>query len=218
MKNTVFLVLLLAGLCSVCRAETAEREVILSEVRGHADKFEFFPLEYDSANHALIRFIDPAKNFFISKGRRYFGFRFKAPAVVDGDFAWMFLLRSENGPTTSGAMNFYIVRLNGPMEGFTDFSDRQVGDYPALREKFPYSQNLTVQYLEKESFLPNEEYAIWFSVEEGDEIAPYAVAFSFMKKGQMNPDGRLPLGPTRTSQRSAGQQDFELTSYEGDPW
>ena len=212
----VFLLLLFsaAGLLPAPGQETPFWEPV---VRQNADRFPLFSPEYDADGKALIRFLDPTQNFFVDDGRRYFGFRFRAPETPGGDFAWMFLLRNASGPESTGPMNWYIVRRNGEMEGFTQFFRKNVAAYPELKKKFPNTSTVTLQYLPRSSFVPGEEYVMWFSLLEGDNTPQFAVAFSFADSAREEPTDRLPFGQARGTARQE-KKGPELTSYEGDPW
>jgi len=195
-----------------------EAEALQAEIRANLDTFELFTLDYDSNQQAVIRFIDPQKNFFLHDGRRYFGFRFKTPEKLDGDFSWIFLPRNATGPKTTGPVNWYILRRNGQMDGFSSFFNRGVKAYPSLQAKFPHTNNFTVQTLAQENFLPNEEYAIWFSLLAGDNPIELAVAFAFGRLDGGDDYSRLPIG-AKSSERSTQSGDQPgVTSSEGDPW
>lgn len=218
MKRIAVLALVLATAWGPLRAQTtAEVAARDAEIRKNADKFELFPIQYDAEGKAVFRFIDPSKTFFFYEGKRYFGFRFRTPAVVEGDFAWICLLRSPVRPTNVGVLLWYILRRNGEMRGFSHYQDRGVNMYPKLKEKFPYTRDVTFQQLDKGAFRPNEEYVIWFSTLEGENPVEFALAFAFVPEGK-DMRSRLPVGPTFAEMQGPQREDKDLKSYEGDPW
>lgn len=174
--------------------------------------FDQLPLEYDAAGKAAFHVIDPEKRFFLADGYRYFGFRFRTPPKIEGDFGWTFILKPRDGPVMIGYSIFSILRRNGPMKGFETYEREKVADYPELIPQFPFTQNVTLQSLAADHFLPDEEYVIWFRYAETEATPPMAVAFAFAPPGK-NWKSRLPLG-----RKFHAPSADTPASIEGDPW
>jgi hypothetical protein len=207
----IFLLFVTCGLAAASMSpEDQAREVVIKEKAPTV--FELLPLAYDSSGRAPFHIIDPNTRYFDYKGNRYFGFRFVTPAVIDGDFGWMFLLKPKDGPVSIRNSGWYILRRNGPMTGFRTFDRRNVADYPEVAAQFPHTKNITVQSLPAENFLPNEEYIMWFMLPLSEPRPQHAVAFSFAPRATAW-TARLPLGRKKVVPSSSTP-----TSIEGDPW
>lgn len=185
------------------------------EIRQHFDIFPLFPFEYDANGWAVIRLLDTSKNSFVFEQGRYFGFRFKTPGEITGDFSWFFLMSNPDRQITLRNFGWYITRKAGEMTGFANYTPDDLAKYPRLSARFPNTLGIIYQNLNGRNLLPNEEYLIWFRVPSDETIPPLAVAFALTTPGRY-PRPRLPLvsEPIPGSARPAGPQ----SSIEGDPW
>jgi hypothetical protein len=190
--------------------QLAERALIREKSQ---EAFDFLPLTYDPVTgKAPIQVVDPARRFFLHEGSRYFGFRFKAPEQIDGDFGWMYLLKPKSGPVQLGQHHWSILRKNGPMNETYRTERGKVADYPELAAQFPYTRGVILQMFRAEHFVPGEEYAIWFRFAESERMPEFAIAFSFAPRTKAW-TARLPTGRKRVEPTSSTP-----TSIEGDPW
>lgn len=221
MKKVIFSIGIFTGLgLAFLRAVDSDPEIEARNalIRSQSETaFDLIPLKYDATGKAPIHFIDPAVKFFVDDGKRYFGFRFRTPTQIEGDFSWMFLLRNADGPQSTGPMGWYIVRKNGSMTGFSHWVPRMVSEYPDLRARFPFTNRVTLQSLPKSAFLPDEEYIIWFSFLESEKPVQFAVAFSFTLPGS-DWTSRLPLGKHVEPPKGPDTRKSTRQSAEGDPW
>jgi hypothetical protein len=207
----IFLWLLCCGVAAAqLTPEIEARDAVIRE-KSQA-LFEVLPLAYDAEGRAPFHVVDPDTRSFDYEGSRYFGFRFQTPSTIEGDFWWIFLLKPKDGPVTVDRMGWYILRKAGPMTGFANFRRQLVENFPEVRAQFPYTRNITVQTLDAENFLPNEEYIIWFCYPEKEPKPQIAVAFSFALPGT-SWMARLPLGTKKVAPTATTP-----TSLEGDPW
>lgn len=106
------LVLIASLLCSFSFrvwAQPADAAAIHEKLRKECEKFELLPLKYDASGQAEIQFINAGKIFYMSDGYRYFGFRFKTPSAITGDFIWMFLLRNHRERISLTRIDWNIV-------------------------------------------------------------------------------------------------------------
>lgn len=185
------------------------------EIRQHFDSFPLLPFEYDANGWAVIRLIDTAKDSFVFEQGRYFGFRFKTPAEITGNFSWLFLMSNPDKQVTMQDFGWYIIRKAGDMTGFSSYTPDDLPKYPRLSARFPNTRGIIYQNLDGRNLLPNEEYLIWFRVPSDDILPPLAVAFALTTPGRY-PRPRLPLvsEPIPGSAKPAAPQ----SSIEGDPW
>lgn len=202
---------LCAGLLSLAQAAPdPDYPLVLKEIRAQCEKFPLFSLERDASGKAPFQYIRPAESYFLSKGYRYFGFRFKAPNEITGDFSWVFLLRNQTGPLTVEFMQWDILSRDDESSGFYTFERFPISRYPDLKAKFPHTHGFTLQQQPKSFFKPGKEYIIWFRISANQKLPEYAAAISFMSRNQEYPEAKLPLGSPKVAPKP--------TTYEGDPW
>lgn len=160
---------------------------------------KFFParFEKDGPTFARIQTMPVRDNLIEFRGRYYCGFRFTMPPVLQGDLKWMYLAAKTEAQKDHFVSNseWYIVRKQGTMKGFTTYDARAVAEIPDLNKRFPFTKNLVVQHLPQGNLLPGQEYAIWFSFEQKD--VPYlpdiAFALSLQSPKDVAEFGKLPL-------------------------
>lgn len=218
-RPTTFIRVLFLAL-SICSQapgnwDQTEAERAQPKLREYFEKAPLFPFEYDSKGEAVIRLIGAPQESFIFEQGRYFGFRFKTPAEITGDFWWFFLMSNPDGPVTMHDSAWYILRKAGDMKGFSTYRPDRLDNYPRLKSRFPHTQGITIQTLAGRNLLPNEEYLIWFRARSDENIPRLAVAFSLANSRQ-NPQPHLPLSSEPIP--GSAQPTSSQSSIEDDPW
>jgi len=218
-RTATFVWVLYLALCFCSHAlgefDQTEAERAQPKLREYFEKAPFFPFEYDSMGEAVIRLIGTPQESFIFEQGRYFGFRFKTPAKITGDFRWFFLMSNPDGPVTMNDFAWYILRKAGDMKGFSTYRRDPLDYYPRLKSRFPHTGGVIIQTLSDRHLLPNEEYLIWFRVRSDENIPPMAVAFT-LPDSRQSPQPQLPLSSEPLS--GSVQPSSAQSSIEGDPW
>jgi hypothetical protein len=210
------LTLIFLPLLPELRAEEAATRQWLAGTREKAlQALPLLPLKYDASGRAVIQYVDPSRHFFLHDGHRCVGFRFRTPQRIDGDFVWMFLLRSVDGPTLMAAGGTAIYRATGELKEniWQDFKRSRVSSYPELREMFPYTVDLDLNQSPGAQFLPDQEYIVMRRMLEHEQAPEFAVAIAFARPGTP-PESVLPIGPRKVPQPTPPP----AKSIEGDPF
>ena len=173
--------------------EVAERRAFLQQ-----NFSKFVPVQFQKGanGEALIQQLPVRQNLMEYKGDYYCGFRFTAPEWIDGDFEWIFALAKteaqKNFSIPGGTMGWYIVPETGNSDGFKEFSTVDLGDYPSLKQRFPYTHTLTVQSLDRGCLQPDKTYAIWFSFKQKD-MPDFGFSMTITSKRGLEEFGKLPF-------------------------
>lgn len=208
--------LLISPFRAELRADEATTRQWLAQTQEKAiQTLPLLPITYDAAGRAAIQYIDPSRHFFIHDGYRCVGFRFRTPQRIDGDFVWMFLLRSADGPTSMAAGGIAIYRATGELKQniWQNSLRRRVSSYPELREMFPHTGDLDIEQSPGAQFLPDQEYIVMRRMLEHEQAPEFAVALAFCKSGSP-PESVLPIGPRKAPQPAPPP----AKSIEGDPF
>jgi hypothetical protein len=157
---------------------------------------KFVPLPFRPATNSqtVVQYLRARDNLFEYQGEYYCGFQFTTPDWFDGNFSWMFLLAvtEADGHRMISGPSWYIVPKTGHMTGFEFFNTRKVAQYPHLKERFPNTQDVTIQGLLKNRLEPGKTYAIWFSFETR-ELPDIAIAITVRSPRGESEFGMLPL-------------------------
>jgi len=156
----------------------------------------FVPVQFQKGanGEAVIQYLHFNENKFVYLGKYYCGFKFAVPSWLDGDFEWLYILAKTeaNKDFSTGTLQWYIIPENGHSEGFENFDQPRLANYPQLQRQFPYTHVLTTQDLAAKRLKPGKTYAIWFALQEKDP-PDIAFAMTINSKRGTNEFGALPL-------------------------
>ncbi len=148
--------------CAFGEWDETEAERAQPKLREYFEKAPLFPFEYDSQGEAVIRLIGTPQESFIFEQGRYFGFRFKTPSEITGDFRWCFLMSNPDGPVTMNDFAWYILRKAGDMKGFSTYRRDPLDYYPRLKSRFPHTGGVLIQTLSVGTCYPTRNISSGF--------------------------------------------------------
>ena len=158
------------------------------------NRFVRVQFQKNTNGEAQMQRFRAGQNVFAYKDRYYCGFQFTVPPWLDGDVGLMYVLdKAESEKDFSlGVMVSNLIPEAGPPAPAYAYYRESLEHYPKLQKQFPYTGNVTVQNLGRNSFEPGKTYAIWF---ETDKASLPDIAFALTVNSQRgtNEFGALPI-------------------------
>jgi hypothetical protein len=156
---------------------------------------KFMPIQFDRENlYARIQKIPVKERTFDYEGKHYCGFRFTAPAWIDGDFTLMHILAKTAAQKdfSSDTFQSHVVPKSGCMLGFGGYQTLELKNYRGLKERFPYTQKFSCAHIPARNLKASQEYAIWFGFKE-DDMPDMAFAISISSEQGRRETGQWPV-------------------------
>jgi cytochrome c-type biogenesis protein CcmH/NrfG/TolB-like protein len=154
------------------------------------------PMQFEAPTNteAKIQILHVKDNLFEYEGRYYCGFQFTAPEWLDGDLQWIYLLAKTetNKDFFIDGMLWYILPQSGEMKGLHRRGWEAVSTFPHLKQRFPFTSNLTMVNTDKERLEAGKPNAFWFSFSD-QNVCDIAFAMTIHSERGAKEFGVLPL-------------------------